>query len=253
MSHSQESSPANVEGLKGATAGALGARRRAQAELDGLVVSTELTVISIIQGVALYFLTSATIDVVTRRQWEYLPHVASGVFVIFLIWSRSLVHIFTVIGWPLSLGHNYLYILGTLMESLLFSQVANPLAWWVLSALYAAVMLYLAVFDIRLIRDLGPGGRSRTEALGSESAELRSLLEAEQCVQAHYVLPLVLLVSLAVAAVHWREPAWLADSHGTLWLGILQALGFGLYIVYTLRWCFQLGPRIVAARAERMI
>ena len=161
-------------------------------------------------------------------------------------------HIFTVIGWPLSLGHNYLYILGTLVESLLFSQVASPLSWWALSALYAAVMLYLAVFDIRLIRDLGPGGRRRMETPGSESAELRSMLEAEQCLQAHYVLPMVLLGSLAVVALHWREPVWLAAHHGTLWLGILQALGFGSYIVYTVRCVFAWPPRIVTARAERM-
>ncbi|HEX2574214.1 MAG TPA: hypothetical protein VH877_32000 [Polyangia bacterium] len=253
MAHPQGSSRENGEAGGGPSRDARDAKRRAWAELDGLVVSTELTVISIIQGVALYFLTSATIDVVTRRQWAYLPHVVSGLFVIFLIWSRSLVHIFTVIGWPLSLGHNYLYILGTLVESLLFSQVASPLAWWTLSALYAAVMLYLAVFDLRLIRDLGPGGRHRREGQDSESAQLRSLLEAEQCLQAHYVLPLVLLASVAVAALHWREPAGLAEARGTLWLGLLQMVGFGLYVVYTVRWCWRLAPRVVAARAERLM
>ena len=256
MPQSQSPALANVESpgdtRRETTEGTTDPKHRAWAELDGLVVSTELTVISIIQGIALYFLTSATIDVVTRRQWEFLPHVLSGLFIIFLLWSRSLVHIFTVIGWPLSLGHNYLYILGTLLESVLFSQVASPLAWWALSTLYTAAMLYLAVYDIGLIRDRGPGGSFRVETQGSKSAELRSLLEAEQCTQAHYVLPGMLAVSAAMTALHWRAPGWLAEVHGTLWLGVLQTLGFGLYVAYTVRWCAGLGPRITAARAERM-
>src|SRR5437870_13469952 len=90
---------------------------RAPEELNGLVLSAELTLISIIQGAALYFLVNTSIDVIVGLQYQYWLYTAAGLAIIFIVWSRSLIHIFTMICWPLEFGHNFLYITITLVEA----------------------------------------------------------------------------------------------------------------------------------------
>src|SRR5690242_48613 len=74
-------------------------------DLDGLVVNMELTLISIIQGVALYFLTESSRAPLLEGQFGVVPYVVVGLLIIFLFWSRSAIHTFTVIRWPLEFGH----------------------------------------------------------------------------------------------------------------------------------------------------
>src|SRR5262245_12299475 len=53
-------------------------------DLDGLVVNMELTLISIIQGVALYFLTDSSRTPLMAGQVAVLPYVIIGLLIIFL-------------------------------------------------------------------------------------------------------------------------------------------------------------------------
>src|SRR5947208_1256855 len=52
----------------------------ARHELDGMVAGAELTLISIIQGVALYFLVAEATRMVNARDWAGVPYIASGLF-----------------------------------------------------------------------------------------------------------------------------------------------------------------------------
>src|SRR2546430_14281231 len=92
---------------------------KARDELNAMVISAELTLISIIQGVALYFLVNTSYDPIVGLQYQYWAYTASGLFIIFIVWSRSLIHIFTMIQWPLEFGHNFLYLTVTLVEAVL--------------------------------------------------------------------------------------------------------------------------------------
>src|SRR5438445_9599304 len=117
-----------------------------------MVVNIELTLVSIIQGVALFFLTDNARAVMSSRHWENLLYVAAGLCVIFIFWSRSIIHTLTLIRWPLEFGHNFFYIACALGEAILFSRLDRPLAWFQLSAAFAAVIWLLFVYDMRLIR-----------------------------------------------------------------------------------------------------
>ncbi len=70
-------------------------------ELDSVVVNIELTLVSIIQGVALFFLTDNARALMSMRHWDALLYVAAGLCVIFVFWSRSVIHTLTLIRWPL--------------------------------------------------------------------------------------------------------------------------------------------------------
>ncbi len=104
-----------------------------QTHLDGLVVNIELTLISIIQGVAFSFLADNSSSVLVNRQFIFWPYAITGLLIILLFWSRSLIHTLTVIRWPLKFGHNFMYIACTLVETIAFTQLTNPLHWYALT------------------------------------------------------------------------------------------------------------------------
>ncbi|HMH02654.1 MAG TPA: hypothetical protein VK556_00480, partial [Candidatus Udaeobacter sp.] len=126
-------------------------RSEGRSELDSVVINVELTLASIIQGVALFFLTDNARVVFTMRHWSSFPYVAAGLCVIFIFWSRSIIHTLTLIRWPMEFGHNFFYIGCALGEAILFSRLDDPLAWFQLSATYAAAVWLLFIYDMRLI------------------------------------------------------------------------------------------------------
>ena len=121
-------------------------------QLDNTVVGIELTLISIIQGLALGALAASSVQPLVSFQWQVWPYVAAGLLVILIFWSRSLVHTLSFIGWPLEFGHTFLYFGATLVEAVALSQVSNPENWFALNALYAAVVWGLYAYDLRLVR-----------------------------------------------------------------------------------------------------
>jgi hypothetical protein len=121
-------------------------------DLDSTVVNIELTLVSIIQGVALFFLTDNARAMMSARNWGTFLYVAAGLCVIFIFWSRSIIHTLTLIKWPLEFGHNFFYIACALGEAILFSRLDRPLAWFQLSAGYAVIVWLLFIYDMRLIR-----------------------------------------------------------------------------------------------------
>ena len=98
----------------------------ARSELDAMVVEIELTLVSIIQGVALTVLIENAHATIAEPKFYFWPYVLAGLLVIFVFWSRAVLHIITVIRWPLEFGHNFLYIACALVEAILFAQLGKP-------------------------------------------------------------------------------------------------------------------------------
>ena len=110
-------------------------------ELDSNVVNIELTLTSIIQGVALYFLTENAHTALSLNNSSALLYLSAGLCIIFIFWSRSIIHTLTLIKWPLEFGHNFFYIACALGEAILFTRLDCPLAWFCLRTAYAAFRL----------------------------------------------------------------------------------------------------------------
>src|SRR6184192_4376801 len=124
----------------------------ARSELDSMVLQIELTLVSIIQGVALFFLIDNARVVLTTQDIAYWLYIPAGLVVIFVFWSRSILHTLTVVRWPLEFGHNFLYITCALFEALLFTKLSEPRMWFTLGAIYSAVGWVIFLWDFRLIR-----------------------------------------------------------------------------------------------------
>jgi hypothetical protein len=215
-----------------------------RSELDTMIVEIELTLVSIIQGVALTILIENAHTLISDRQYLFWPYIAAGLLVIFVFWSRAVLHIITVIRWPLEFGHNFLYIACALVEAVLFAQITKPAAWFGLGAAFIAIGWSLFVYDLRLIH-----ARMRDSA-GPISNRLSARVLRDQWLNIAFLLPAMFLLNLfcALAIRHWPEK--FIGGNGHLWLIGLQLLGFAGYLVYVVRFYVDLSPLIADARSE---
>ena len=195
-------------------------------ELDTLVINVELTLASIIQGVALFFLTDNARAVFTMRHWASLPYVAAGLCVIFIFWSRSIIHTLTLIRWPMEFGHNFFYIGCALGEAILFSRLDDPLGWFQLSATYAAVVWLLFIYDMRLIN-----ARVAESRNGADRA-LYSRARADQLRNIYVLVPLLFFINLGCALAVRISPDLFIVRGGHIWLISAQLVSFVAYLTY---------------------
>ena len=213
-----------------------------RAGLDGMVVNLELTLISIIQGVALYFLTDNSRGLIVSMQWAYLPYVLAGLFVILLWWSRAVIHTLTVIHWPIEFTHNFLYVASTLVQATMFTQVSNPANWFLLGAGYAALLWLLFASDLRLIRERMRGQNHPV------AQSLFNTLYREQRFQTRVSMPLSVLfyVGAAIAIRAW--PSIFIDGNGHVVLALLHLAGAVAYVVYIVTFFHRISARILVMR-----
>src|SRR5438270_11218562 len=193
-------------------------------ELDSTVVNIELTLASIIQGVALYFLTENARTALSLNNWPALLYLSAGLCIIFIFWSRSIIHTLTLIKWPLEFGHNFFYIACTLGEAILFSRLDRPLAWFQLSAAYAGVVWLLFVYDMRLIR------ARMAESSNDADRALYARARADQLLNIWVLVPLLFLLNLGCALAICRRPDFFIVRAGDVWLISVPLVSFVVYL-----------------------
>jgi hypothetical protein len=213
-------------------------------ELDSMVVEIELTLCSIIQGVALYFLVDNARLVLSGGQSVAWPYVATGLLIILLFWSRSLIHTLTLIRWPLEFVHNFFYIACALLESLAFTRLADPFMWFAMTAFYAVVVWGLFVWDRRLVTL-----RSRDSA-GPVGSRLYAMVGADQWLNIVFIIPAIFVFNAGSALAIYARPDFFLQRQGHLILIALQAIGLLFYLASVLRAFIKFIPLILATRQE---
>ena len=160
------------------------ARSSAKTALDATVVNIELTLISIIQGLALGVLAAASVEPLVQLQWQAWPYIATGLLVVLIFWSRALLHTLSFIGWPLEFGHTFVYFGATLLEAVALTQVGDPERWFALNALYALAVWGLYAYDLRVVQrhadDFGTADEQAllTDILGDQRLNIRFMMPA---------------------------------------------------------------------------
>jgi hypothetical protein len=216
----------------------------ARSEMDAMIVEIELTLVSIIQGVALTVLIENAHAIIAERQFFLWLYMVAGLLVIFIFWSRAVLHILTVIRWPLEFGHNFLYIACALVEAILFAQLGKPGSWFGFGAAFTAIGWTLFVYDLRLIH-----ARMRDSA-GEASNRLYARVRRDQWLNIGLLLPAVFALNLfcAVLIRTWPDIFLMHNAH--IWLIGVQLLGFAGYLIYVVRFYADLAPLIAQARHE---
>jgi hypothetical protein len=220
------------------------AHRATRRQLDGLVVNIELTLVSIIQGVALSVLTESSRAPIGDLRFDQWPYVANGLLVILLFWSRSMTHTLTLIRWPLEFTHNFLYITCTLVEAITFTDLTDPIRWYALSGLFAAVVWCLFLADLRLIR------QRQAEAVGPAEEELYGIVLRDQHLNILGLVPgMALFNFLAVFCIFFRPDIFLgANAHVVF--ALIQTVTLLGYLMYVVRFYGHIAPIVLRANQE---
>gem|GEM_PF-354461 len=198
-----------------------------RAQLDSLVINIELTLTSIIQGVALSFLCENATAALSHGRIEDLPYIVNGLLLILLFWSRSIGHTLTLIRWPLDFTHNFFYFGAAFLEAVAFGQIGNPVVWYMTLAGFSAVVWLLFILDLRLI------SRRTKDLSGHRLEQLMVLARQDQNLNIFLLVP-------ALTAFH-AGAAWFcfeANPHWPNWVllpAVLQFLCFAGYLVYLLK------------------
>ncbi len=216
----------------------------ARSEMDAMIVEIELTLVSIIQGVALTVLIENAHAIIAERQFFLWLYMIAGLLVIFIFWSRAVLHILTVIRWPLEFGHNFLYIACALVEAILFAQLGKPGSWFAFGAAFSAIGWTLFVYDLRLIH-----ARMRDSA-GEASNRLYARVRRDQWLNIGLLLPAVFVLNLFSAILIRIWPDVFLTHNAHIWLIGAQLLGFAGYLIYVVRFYVNLAPLIAQARHE---
>jgi hypothetical protein len=216
----------------------------AQTQLDNLVVNIELTLISIIQGVALSFLADHSREVLANLQLTFWPYVVTGLLIILLFWSRSLIHTLTVIRWPLDFGHNFMYIACTLVQTVAYTQLTNVLHWYALNTVFGLMLWILFALDLRMIR------RRISDSEGPIGSRLYAIVEQEQFLNIRFFIPSVVIFNLLAVMALWLWPVYLIEEGSHMIIALVQvAASFG-YLLYVIRFFARIVPLIVTTRQE---
>ena len=208
--------------------------------LDGLVINVELTLVSIIQGVTLSFLTDSTRQLIAANSFEFYLYALNGLFTIFLFWSRAVIHTLTVIRWPLEVAHNFLYISCAFFQGISFANLGQPVLWYGLQTVFAALVWLIFVLDMRLIR------ARQAEFAGSQLAPLFSAIERDQKLNILAVIPLFLVFFTVATGSLWYQQATGHTSRLHLWFASAQTLGLTGYLIYLLRFFARCAPWLLA-------
>ena len=209
-----------------------------------MVVEIELTLCSIIQGVALYFLVENARAVLSMRQASAWPYVVTGLVIILLFWSRSLIHTLTLIRWPIEFVHNFFYIACALVEALAFTRLGDPFMWFVLTALYAVIVWALFFYDLRIIE------LRMKDSAGPAGNRLYAMVGRDQRLNIMFVIPVIFLFNAGCALAIHARPDYFLCQNGHLILVGCQGFTLLLYLAYVIRAFIQLAPLISATRAE---
>ncbi|MDQ6911812.1 MAG: hypothetical protein M3128_02940 [Verrucomicrobiota bacterium] len=213
-------------------------------ELDTMVVNVELTLSSIIQGVALSFLAENAKDVLTAGHAAAWPYVIAGLLIILLFWVRSLVHTLTLMRWPLELGHNCLYIGAALVEVLGFTCLTSPFRWFALAALFAFCVWLIFLYDLKMIR---------MRLADSSTASSRRLYEEvlrDQQLNIRFVIPAIFVFELSAALLIRTNPDFFLARNGHLLLIASAVLGLLIYLGLIIRSFIHMTPLIAETRAD---
>lgn len=209
-----------------------------QARLNNLVINTELTLISIIQGVALYFLTDTARQVLSAGRVELYPYIFTGLLIIFLFWSRSIIHTLTIIRWPLDFGHNFLYIACTLAQALLFTMMTDVVWWYIQATVYSLLVWGLFAFDLRMIH------KRLMQHAGEHEQRILEVLRTEQRQMTYYAMPAATVIYAVAAIAVKTYPGFFIQAKGHLWLAAGQLGASVAYLAYVLKFYRRITPMI---------
>src|SRR3954452_21364340 len=100
------------------------------AELESLATGVELTLASVLQGIALAILVPKIVELITNGELAKLPYIPASLLLVFMVWVMFIGHAISFITWPFDPLHNLLYFLIVSSEAVLLFFLDKPGPWF---------------------------------------------------------------------------------------------------------------------------
>jgi hypothetical protein len=197
-------------------------------KLNDTVVTIELTLLSVIQGVALYFFADNVRGPILALDYEHWIYILLAFIIYIIFWSQALVHVLTFISWPLEFIHNFLYFIVVVAEVLMFVSMVNPVNWYAANAFFFFVSWILYYVDTRLLEE------KAQYFDGPEQKSFYGMLIRDQYFSFHVLVPVGFLFSLSAWLLVLFYPADFLDNGRHLILSGIQAVIFFGTLFYLL-------------------
>src|SRR5215213_9430633 len=109
-------------------------------ELESLATGVEMTLASVMQGIALAILVPKIVELITGGEIAKLPYIPASLLLMFMVWVMFIGHAISFITWPFDPLHNMLYFLIASSEAVLLFFLDQPGPWF-LSLVGLALLL----------------------------------------------------------------------------------------------------------------
>src|SRR5262245_52777788 len=128
------------------------AESAANADLEGLATGIELTLASVLQGIAMAILIPRISDLIVGGEVAKLPYIPASLLLIFIVWVAFVVHSLSFLAWPFDLIHNLLYFLVVTAEIVLLTFLDQPAPWFLSLVGFGLMMGINYGYNLRLLR-----------------------------------------------------------------------------------------------------
>ncbi len=202
---------------------------RVKERLDELALTIELTLISVVQGVALAALGSSCLVLISNFDFGHIPYILSALMFILIFWSGAIVHALSFIDWPLDLWHNFLYFIATLAEVLAFGQMDKPILWYGFVALFFGVAMILYIYDLGLIK------KHRELYTTEPEKRLFDHIKGEQLFEMRTIIPAGIVFNGVSALLIWSYPEVFIQNNYHIYLAIVQMVFILFFLVNSVK------------------
>jgi hypothetical protein len=195
------------------------------AELESMATGVELTLASVLQGIALALLIPKIVELLTSGEYAKLPYIPASLLLIFVVWVAFIGHALSVIAWPFDPLHHFLYFLVTASEAVLLVVIDQPAQWFLGLAGFALVMAFNTWYNRRRL------GRLRRYYASADEQTLYAHIAAEQRADLGFMAGYLALGALGFIALRLRpglglpqELGWAVTGFGAMVLPLVHAL-----------------------------
>lgn len=187
-------------------------------DLDHKVFDVEILLISVVQGVALAALAANAMPVLAGFKIEFYLYVFAALLIILTFWSQAIIHTLSFISWPIDMFHNFFYFLVSFVEVLVFSELTNPLKWFMFMSVFFVIAAALYIIDLFLIK------RCRNKFKGQKGKVLYNHILNRQVFELKNFIPLGFVYSIVSAFIIYRYQQFFIEHHYHIALVVIQIL-----------------------------
>src|SRR5690349_2438476 len=124
----------------------------ANPDLESTATGIELTLASVLQGIALAILIPNIAGLIVGGEIAKLPYIPASLLLIFVVWVAFITHSLSFISWPFDLPHNLLYFLVVTSETVLLTFLDQPAPWFLALAGFGLITGINHWYNLRLLR-----------------------------------------------------------------------------------------------------